>query len=116
MLFWLVDIVETSRALVYVFSNDNTVQMSVRVANCDAFRLPFIEHKSYNISLRCNHDTAVPYHVASMPQFLGVVIKTTRNSVHVASGSMLWKFPRSVCHSAFQNGSDVWIRVRDASV
>lgn len=113
MIFWLLKITETSRALVFTFSNDNTAQLSVIIANSDRNRYEslFTERNCYDISIRCNHDASIPFHRMSPPQFLGVVVKRTRNSVHVASGPTLWKFPQSVCHHAFKNGSDVWIRV-----
>ena len=109
MLFRLLSIDETSRTTVYVFSNDHTVQLTVAVPSGDGTLCRLVAYREYDISVKGSHDVVFPFHSMDPPQYLGVVVRKTKNAVHIASGNALWKFPCVACRRVHK-GADVWIR------
>ena len=104
MHFILVDVCEDSKCnITFIFCNDDTFQLRVRARDA---RL-FVSGK-YEISVTRNF---LSDQRLLSSQFaysnVGVVVRKTRNSVHIASGMTHWMFPRRVC--SFNPGIDVWI-------
>ena len=109
MLFRLLDINSDSRLVTFIFNNENTFQLLVKARNMDLF-IPF-----------ALYDIKITHELPLVNQFgtgfkalysysnLGVVIRKTRKSVHIASGHTNWAFPRCMC--SLNPGIDVWISV-----
>ena len=116
MKFRLVDIVCTSKSIKYVFSNDGTFQLTVKGQRQD-YGL-FEPNGLYSIKIRheISDEQMRTLHrnwSANTTVFsrLGVVIRLTRNSTHIASGTTIWTFPRQIC--SLRPGIDVWITVSE---
>lgn len=115
MRFRLVDIRCSSKIVQFIFSNEGTFQLLVETSNKDAHI--FQHYKLYDIHV--SHE--IPQHElnshlvrenkkkTTIFSQLGVVIKRTRQSVHIRSGKTHWIFPKVVC--SLKSGIDVWITV-----
>ena len=103
MLFRLVDVNETSKYFRYTFCNEHTVQLTIK------------SKEPQNVVLYClykiNMSDAIEYvpnvFKSTVIEYLGVVLKRTRNSIHVQSGSVNFLFPLAAYNA--RPGTDVWI-------
>lgn len=107
MIFSFENIQEGSRSnIVFVFCDDEKHEVRVHTHNIalfDSYKYvfgvtqpaTFSDHKSLN----------TPFTFTK----LGVVLKQTSKSLHIASGCDRWEFPLHICK--FRPGTDVWINV-----
>ena len=103
MLFRLLDVSETSKYFKYTFCNEHTVQLTIK------------SKKPQNIVLYCLYEINMTIAIEYVPnafkptviEYLGVVLKRTRNSISVQSGSVHFLFPLVVYNT--RPGTDVWI-------
>lgn len=106
MLFRLVNINADSRIVTFVFCNDGTFQLFVKTYNGNMF----IPYALYDIKV--SHNLPLEYLLVDTSynySNIGVVTRKTKKSVHIASGSTHWTFPRIAC--SLNPGMDVWISV-----
>ena len=115
MRFRLVDVRCTSKIVQFIFNNEGTFQLLVETSNKDAHI--FQPYKLYDIHV--SHE--LPQHELNSHLMKenkkktnifsqhGVVIRRTRQSVHILSGKTHWIFPKVIC--SLKNGIDVWIAV-----
>ena len=107
MIFRVVDIISDSKYSKFVFDNDDTFKLIVVARNATLFH-PFALYE-----IVVTHD--VPFFIpGSLHEnefmFLGVVTRKSRQSIHIASGTTHWTFPKSICN--FMLGLDVCIHVK----
>tara|TARA_A100001015_G_scaffold321118_1_gene450218 strand:- start:608 stop:919 length:312 start_codon:yes stop_codon:yes gene_type:complete len=95
------DIQETSKEFKYTFSNDETIQL---VLKTEIYKL-FTPYYLYDIKVTYEYMIVNP----TIFQMLGVVVKKTKNAVHIQCGKTHWRFPIAVCK--LKPGIDVWISV-----
>ena len=113
MRFLLVDIVYTSRSVKFVFVNDGSFQLVVKGLTADGGL--FEPFKEYDITVHHEIDPALFHTLHAKEKStlvyskLGVITRHTRNSVHIACGSIQWMFPKRIC--SLKPGIDVWISV-----
>lgn len=103
MLFCLVDVIETSKYFKYIFCNEHTVQLTIlskEPQNIVLYRL-------YEINIIVAIEYVPNVFKSTIIEYLGVVLKRTRNSIYVQSGSVNFLFPL-VAYNA-RPGTDVWI-------
>lgn len=111
MIFRVVDILFTSRNVKFIFSNDETYQLTVKSDVSDGGL--FEPYRLYKIEI--SNDVSVQTQKIHNPQTsinyskLGVVVRKTRNSTHIASGNSHWSFPKNAC--SLRPGTAVWISV-----
>lgn len=111
MQFRLVDVLHTSRNVKFVFSNEGTFQLVVKSCAVDSelfnpFHLYNIEVSSdASVEEQMLHKKATDIHYSK----LGVVVRKTRKSTHIMSGTSHWSFPKNVC--SLKPGISVWICV-----
>tara|TARA_B100001989_G_C24542775_1_gene468664 strand:- start:2341 stop:2658 length:318 start_codon:yes stop_codon:yes gene_type:complete len=100
-----VDIVETSKFFKYTFCNDHTIQLTIKS------KIPqsFILYSVYNIKLSLGIEHVPKFHSQNYMEYLGVILKRTRNSIHVQSGNVHFLFPIAAYDA--KPGMDVWVLV-----
>ena len=107
MLFRLLEINESSKYFKYIFCNEHTIQLTIKS------KLPqnFVPYYLYDINLSLGEEYVPNPRMSDRIEYLGVVFKTTRNSIHVQSGSVHFLFPLAAYKS--KPGTDVWIFVTE---
>tara|TARA_E500000178_G_C16525761_1_gene532121 strand:+ start:211 stop:561 length:351 start_codon:yes stop_codon:yes gene_type:complete len=108
MKFRVVDIQYNSKNAIFIFDNDATFKLQVTTKCGNLFEIARLYDikVSHQLSIENTYIGLGPPGVFSN---LGVVLKKTRNSVHIACGDTQWKFPKLVCD--LNPGIDVWIKV-----
>ena len=105
MLFRLLDVNETSKYFKYTFCNEHTIQLIIKS------KIPqkFVLYSVYKIRLSLGIEHVPKFYSQNFIEYLGVVLKRTRNSIHVQSGTVHFLFPIAVCNH--KPGTDVWILI-----
>lgn len=108
MKFRVVDIQYNSKNAIFIFDNDETFKLQVTTKYSTLFEIAKLYdiHVSHQLAIENRYIGPEPPNIFSC---LGVVLKKTRNSVHIACGNTQWKFPRIICN--LNPGLDVWIKV-----
>ena len=103
MLFLLVDVSETSKYFKYTFCNEHTVQLTIKSKEPQKIVLYCFYEINMSLSIEYVPNVLKP----TIIEYLGVVLKRTRNSIYVQSGSVNFLFPLVVYNA--RPGADVWI-------
>lgn len=103
MLFHLVDTSETSKYFKYIFCNEHTVQLTIMSKEPQNIIL----HRLYEINIYAATEYVPNVFKPTVIEYLGVVLKRTRNSIRIQSGSVNFLFPLVVYNA--RPGTDVWI-------
>ena len=109
MLFRLINIDADSRAVTFIFENDDTFQLRVKAPKGDMFTLYALYYIRVSRNLPLEYMSFSQNYSSQHCSNMGVVTRKTRNSVHIASGSSHWMFPRAIC--SLNPGVDVWISI-----
>lgn len=103
MLFRHVDASETSKHFKYTFCNEHTVQLTIISKEPQNIVL----YHLYEINIYTATEYVPNVFKSTVIEYLGVVLKRTKNSIRVQAGSVNFLFPLVVYN--VRPGTDVWI-------